>query len=230
MILQSLDRYYDRMAARGEAEEPGWARAPIGWAVEISAEGEPLAVMQRLDPNSRKPRPAMLSVPAPVKRTVGIAPNLLWDKTAYTLGRTAGEGRRTADEHAAFKRATLALIGESDDAGLLALRRFLERWEPHRFDAEPFKPDMLDGNFVFRLEGELGFIHDRPAARALLRRAPPAEGDAADFCLVTGMAGPPRRLHPAIKGVPGAQVAGASLVSFTTSAPSAPSSRPPAKN
>ena len=78
---------------------------------------------------------------------------------------------------------------------------------------------MLDGNVVFRLEGELGFIHDRPAAKALLRRTPEAaEGDAADFCLVTGIAGPPRRLHPAIKGVPGAQVAGASLVSFNLDA------------
>jgi CRISPR-associated protein Csd1 len=48
VILQALDRYYDRMAARGEAEPPGWAKAPIGWAIEISAEGEPVAVLRLL--------------------------------------------------------------------------------------------------------------------------------------------------------------------------------------
>ena len=219
MILQALDRFYERMAARGEAELPGWARALIGWVIEISVDGEPISVMQRLDPNSRKPRPAMLAVPAPVKRTVGIAPNILWDKTAYVLGRTAGEGRRTADEHAAFKRTTLALIGDNGDEGLVALRRFLEQWQPNRFDSAPFRPDMLDGNVVFKLEDELGFIHERPAAKALLHRTEAeVAGDAADHCLITGMRALPRRLHPAIKGVPGAQVAGASLVSFNLDA------------
>ena len=32
-ILQSLDRYYDRMAARGEAEAPGYSREKIGFAI-----------------------------------------------------------------------------------------------------------------------------------------------------------------------------------------------------
>src|SRR5947209_8215386 len=110
MILQALDRYYDRMAARGEAEPPGWAKAPIGWVIELSPDGEPVAVRQLLDPLSKKPRSQTLAVPAPVKRTIAIAPNLFWDKTAYVLGRTASAGKRTADEHAAFKVAMLALI------------------------------------------------------------------------------------------------------------------------
>ncbi len=218
MILQALDRYYDRMEARGEAEPPGWTKAPIGWAVELSPDGEPVAALRLLDPTSKKPRPQMLSVPSPVKRTVAIAPNTFWDKTAYTLGRTAGAGRRTADEHAEFKRATLDLIGDGDDEGLLALRRFLERWTPERFDAAPFSPEMLDGNVVFRLAGELGYIHERPAARALLRRDAQAAGEDADTCLITGARAAPQRLHPAIKGVYGAQVAGASLVSFNLDA------------
>ena len=39
---------------------------------------------------------------ATVKRTSGIESNFLWDKSAYSLGVTAGEGRRTSIEHAAF--------------------------------------------------------------------------------------------------------------------------------
>ncbi len=218
MILQALDRYYGRMAARGEAEPLGWAKVPIGWAIELSPAGEPIAVRQLLDPTTKKARPQFLSVPAPVKRTVGIAPNQLWDKTAYVLGRTKGEGKRTAEEHAAFKQANLGLIGNSDDEGLGALRLFLQTWVPERFDAPPFSPEMLDGNVIFRLSGELGFIHERAAARALLGQdiAPPS--DIVDTCLISGETAPPLRLHPMIKGVNGAQSSGASLVSFNLDA------------
>lgn len=218
MILQTLDRYYERMATRGEAEPPGWARAQIGWAIELSPDGEPIAVLRLLDPTSKKPRPQSLSVPAPVKRTVAIASNTFWDKTAYVLGRTAGAGNRTAKEHAAFKQLTLGLIGGSDDEGLLALRRFLERWLPERFDAAPFNPEMLDANIVFRLVGEHRYIHERPAVKALLRQETEAAGDNADICLITGVRALPRRLHPTIKGVNGAQAMGASLVSFNLDA------------
>lgn len=218
MILQALDRYYDRMAARGEAEAPGWAKAPIGWAIVLSPDGDPLTVHRLLDPTHKKPRPELLSVPAPVKRTVGIEPNTFWDKTAYALGRTAGAGKRTAEEHAAFKRATLDLIADSSDEGLLALRRFLERWTADRFDAEPFMPEMLDGNVVFRLVSERGYIHERAAAKALLRQITSEPTKALDICLISGVHAPPQRLHPTIKGVNGAQSSGASLVSFNLDA------------
>lgn len=218
MILQALDRYYDRMAARGEAEEPGWAKVGIEWTIVLSPEGAPVDVNRNVEAQGKKARPKAISVPAPVKRTVGIAPNTLWDKTAYVLGRTGGEGKRTADEHAAFKRATLDLIGGSNDEGLVALKRFLELWTPERFDAEPFKPEMLDGNVVFQLEGERGYVHDRPAAKALLRRETAEAGDDAEVCLITGERAAPMRLHPTIKGVNGAQSSGASLVSFNLDA------------
>jgi CRISPR-associated protein Csd1 len=95
------------------------------------------------------------------------------------------------------------------------LLSFLRDWSPGRYDDLPYAEDMLDQNVVFRLEGETGFIHDRPAARAALI----AESGARDavreaMCLVTGEIAPIARLHPSIKGVPGAQTAGASLVSF----------------
>lgn len=218
MILQALDRYYERMAARGEAEEPGWAKVGIEWTIVLSKDGEPVDVNRNVEVQGKKTRPRAISVPAPVKRTVGIAPNTLWDKTAYVLGRTAGEGKRTAEEHAAFKRATLDLITASPDEGLVALKRFLETWTPERFDAPPFAPEMLDGNVVFQLDGERGYIHERPAAKMLLRRETTTAGEDAEVCLVTGERAAPMRLHPTIKGVNGAQSSGASLVSFNLDA------------
>ena len=67
-----------------------------------------------------------MSVPQAVKRTSGVAPNFLWDKTAYVLGVTAGEGKRTAEEHAAFVKRHREALGGNDDPGLRALLRFLD--------------------------------------------------------------------------------------------------------
>lgn len=219
-VLQSLDRYYDRMAARGEAEAPGYARLPISFAIVLDPDGAVVEVMDRRVPSGKKLVPRLEEVPAAAKRTAGIAPSLMWDKSAYVLGRTAAEGKRTAAEHAAFKALHLEKLAETRDAGLLALRRFLESWNPAHFDTAPFTADMLDANIIFRLDGEMGFLHHRPAARALV--AGQVLGDAPRaFCLVSGVEAPVRRLHPTIKGVesknppPGG---GHSLVSFNRDA------------
>jgi CRISPR-associated protein Csd1 len=216
-ILQALDRYYGRMAARGEAEVSGYSREKIGFAIVLAADGRPIDKIDLRDLTGKKPRPRLLEVPAAVKRTAGILPNLLWDKTAYALGRTAGAGRRTADEHAAFKATHLELLANADDDGLLALRRFIETWAPDRFDTSPFTEEMLDSNIVFRLEGDNRLIHEREAARRLLAGRTGNDGPKR-FCLITGIDAPVQRLHPTIKGVEGAQSSGAALVSFNLDA------------
>ncbi|MCK0206694.1 type I-C CRISPR-associated protein Cas8c/Csd1 [Starkeya koreensis] len=216
-ILQSLDAYYERMAARGEAEPPGFSREKIGFAIEISEEGAPLAVIDLRASSGKKLVPQLLSVPAAVKRTAGILPNLFWDKSAYVLGRTASGSNRTALEHEAFRTAHLDLLAAASDPGLVALRRFLEGWTPERFDAPPFHPDMLDANLVFRLRGDMRLLHEREAARTLLDGRTGGDG-ARVACLVTGNTAVARRLHPTIKGVNGAQSSGAALVSFNLDA------------
>ncbi len=177
----------------------------------------PVEVVPLFGTVGKKRVPQMLNVPAAVIRKSNILPNLLWDKTAYVLGRTAGEGRRTADEHAAFKTANLAFIGDSEDAGLTALRGFLQAWMPDRFDAPPFDPTMLDTNLVFALDGNGRDLHQRPAAQALLA-GQAGRGTARQVCLVTGQLAAPIRLHPVIKGVWDSQSSGAALVSFNLDA------------
>lgn len=216
-VLQALDRYYHRMAARKEAEAPGYSREKISFAIVLSAEGEPIDKLDLREAAGKRMVPRVLEVPAAVKRASNILPNLLWDKTAYVLGRTAGEGRRTAEEHTAFKAANLAMLDGANDEGLIALRRFLEAWSPARFDMAPFTPEMLNANIVFRLDGELGYIHQREAARRLIETRVGGDGPIG-FCLVSGVEAPLRRLHPSIKGVEGAQSSGASLVSFNLDA------------
>ncbi|MEQ8965222.1 MAG: type I-C CRISPR-associated protein Cas8c/Csd1 [Azospirillaceae bacterium] len=225
-ILQALVGYYDRLAARdpdpltGEpAIEPlGYSREKISFAIMLDGDGKPIDVRDLRERDKKgKPHPRPMIVPAAVKRSSGIAPNLLWDKSSYMLGRTAGECKRVLAERDAFRQRHLDLLAESDDPGLVALQRFLMTWTPERFDAPPFVEEMLDANLVFRLDGDAGLIHEREAAKALVARAEPVAG-ADNLCLVTGRRAAVQRLHPSIRGVDGAQSSGASLVSFNIAA------------
>lgn len=218
-ILQALDGYYARMAARGEAEMPGWSREKFGWCVVIDGEGAVVAVQDLRDLTGKKPAPKFYEVPSGGKRTSGVAANFLWDKSAYSLGRTAGEGKRTAQEHADFVQKNLARIAGVEDPGLLAFGHFLKKWRPEQFDAAPFSPEMLDANILFRFAGDSCYLHERPAARALVMVAEESAGKVpGDHCLVTGVRGRSAVLHPTIKGVDGGQTSGSSLVSFNLDA------------
>jgi CRISPR-associated protein Csd1 len=80
---------------------------------------------------------------------------------------------------------------------------------------------MRDQNIIFALETDrLADVHlyDRPAARAAWAQVKAAAASDPRICTVTGTPGPVARLHPAIKGVWGAQTAGASLVSYNLDA------------
>ncbi|MBR1217947.1 type I-C CRISPR-associated protein Cas8c/Csd1 [Bradyrhizobium sp. U87765 SZCCT0131] len=220
--LASLVRAYDRMAARGEVPSFGYSLEKISFLIALHPDGsvahDPIDLRQS---EGKKRSPTLLAVPQPPKRASGIAPNFLWDKTAYVLGVTAGEGKRTAKEHAAFISNHRNWLANSDDEGLQALLRFLESWTPAEFAARGWPDDMKDQNIVFALESErlVGIrLHDRPAARDLWGRLTTAKGKSEAVCLVTGHRGAVARLHPAIKGVWGAQSAGGSIVSFNLDA------------
>ncbi|MFT3688282.1 type I-C CRISPR-associated protein Cas8c/Csd1 [Paenirhodobacter sp.] len=215
-MLASLVRAYDRLP---DTPPFGFSKEKIGFCVLLNADGS-VASVEDLRGDDRKRSPRMLLVPRAVKRTAGIAPNFLWDKSAYVLGVTAGEGKRTAEEHAAFRARHAEWLAGTDDPGLLVLLRFLEGWNPDSFGLPLWPEDLRDQNIVFALADEYldGYIHDRPAARELWRRIGAEGASDPQTCLVTGDAGPVARLHPSIKGVWGAQSSGASLVSFNLDA------------
>ena len=73
---------------------------------------------------------------------------------------------------------------------------------------------------VFRIAGQAGYVHDDPAVVAWLIGHGQASDDVTEgFSLATGQRGPLAVLHePKIKGVIGAQSAGALLVSFNADA------------
>jgi CRISPR-associated protein Csd1 len=224
--LASLVRAYDRLLERGEAPAFGYSVGKVGFLIPLNEDGSLAGSPIDLREGEGKRRtPRALLVPQPTKRTSGIASNFLWDKTSYTLGVTAGGGRRTIDEHAAFLARHRQDLAGTTDPGLRAFLQFLDGWRPEDFESSSWPPDMKDQNVVFALEterlsggGGIHCIHDREAARALWSKLCSEEKRLTAACLVTGQSGPIARLHPAIKGVWGAQSSGASLVSFNLDA------------
>ena len=220
MILSALNDYYQRLLDRGEERIApfGYSQEKISYALILSADGRLLDVQETLDHSGKKPVPQSLKVPQPEKRAAGIKPNFLWDKTSYVLGISVDKGERVARVHQAFKDLhRQALAGETEPA-LKALLAFLDNWTPEQFRSPLFNDDMRDSNMVFRLDGENRYVHELPAAQQLRARLLGSGHVSEGLCLVRGQRLPLARLHPAIKGVNGAQSAGASIVSFNLDA------------
>src|SRR5258708_5650266 len=220
--LASLVNAYDRMAARGQVPPFGYSQEKIGFLIPLNPDGtvahEPIDLRQG---EGKKKPTRLMAVPQPAKLTSGIGPNFLWDKTAYVLGVTATEGKRTSREHEAFVSIHRDWLASSNDEGLQALLRFLENWIDNQFAQLGWPEEMKDQNIVFALESERLdriMIHDRTAARELWARLAAAGEKNEAACLITGKHAPVARLHPAIKGVWGAQSSGASIVSFNLDA------------
>jgi CRISPR-associated protein Csd1 len=224
-ILASLAKAYGRIK---DAPPFGYSAEKIGFLISLNDDGT-VAGVTDLRGEDKKRSPRIMQVPQPVKRTVGISPNFLWDKTSYVLGVTGEDFgelddkkrekriERLVNEHAAFAKRHLEALAGSEDAGLVALRLFLQSWRQEQF-AEPRWPaDMKDQNVVFALEGDRRsniYLHDRPAAKALWEKSSVSGQSEKAVCLITGEVAPLARLHPAIKNVWGAQSSGASIVAF----------------
>lgn len=229
MILAKLAGCYHRLAnevdkVSGSPKVPayGFGEEKIGYILVLNKAGELLDCMPNLTAD-KKPQPKLMSVPRPEKRTSGVKPNFLWDKSAYVLGVESNKDKATAKEMPfvpsektfdAFREAHLDWLKDSQDEGLVALRAFLANWQPEKFADSILTNDVLDANLVFKLDDTSGYIHGREEAKALWADLLNTEDAKEGLCLITGEVAPIARLHPAIKGVWGGQSSGGSIISF----------------
>lgn len=217
-ILASLARAYERLP---DAPPYGYALAKIGFLISLHEDGSVAHLVDLRTGEGSKRQPRVLAVPQAVKRTSGVAPNFLWDKTSYVLGVTATEGKSPEAEHNAFRDRHQRMLEGVSDAGLAALRLFLGAWTPDQFTSLGLPEDVKDQNVVFALEAERRsntYLHDREAAKTLWASMQADAGGEAEVCLVLGTKLPVSRLHPSIKGIWGGQSSGGSIVSFNASA------------
>ena len=219
-----MTRYYEDLLAEGKISRPGWVTAKVSYGLVLDEAGRLLQVVPLLTEVEKKNKKALVSremeVPAPVKRTAGVAANFLCDNSSYLLGADSkGKPERTADCFAAAKELHLKLLAEADSPAARAVKGFFESWDPQTASAHPalsedWEEILKGGNLIFWFRG--GAVTEDAAVREAWQRQYAAGDNGADeeICLVTGKRGPVARLHPSIKGVVGAQSSGASLVSF----------------
>ena len=90
MILQSLVRCYDSLAAQGKLERPGWSVVKVQWGLYLTADGQVESVEMLGTANEKgKLIPRTMFLPTPAKRTSGHkAASFLCDNAKYLLGIT----------------------------------------------------------------------------------------------------------------------------------------------
>lgn len=225
MIVQALVGYYEAKAARGEIARFGWEPKNIAFALELSKEGELLAVTPQFVEEVRNKKtvevPLELTVPKQVVRSSGIRSNFLCDNSAYLLGwDEKGKPERTLNCFLACKERHLCILDGIEGGVAAAVRAFFERWDPLVAESHPILGPELAGlkgaNMVFRVEGVLA--HEDAAIQAAWDEVSAGEDDEPGEqirCAVTGKKAPFERVHPKIK-LPAAQSTGASLISFNS--------------
>ena len=241
MILQALNDLYDRLRKDEgyEIAPPGYSRQKIGFQVGLTLDGE-LGGGKRLGTPEGGNRPRPLLVPGGSKPSGAVTREsvkkkvcLLRNDLPFLLGCRVKEEKgengtktRTLDpaalEFEAFRDHHLT-IGECvEDDHFRAVCRFLRSWSPERALAWPGSTDWTDlgaSQGVFQVLGEESYVHQHPAVMAWWEAARVESAEAGEHpegqCLVSGVASTLARIHePKIKGVRGAQSAGATLVTF----------------
>ena len=223
MILQALTRYYETLADQGKIARPGWAKSRISYALCLNMDGELVQVIPLLEETGgKKPQPRQFDLPAPVKRTVGIDSNFLWDNSSYLLGVDAkSKPDRSRQCFIACKERHHVILDGVNSTAAAAILRFFDTWNPSNARTHPalqndFEGMTAGGNLMFRIDG--AFPHEDEAIRhAWQAYYDKAEGDTQQ-CLVTGHEDQIAVVHPSIKGVDGAQSSGAAIVSFNAPA------------
>lgn len=224
MILQALEAYYRRKQIDPDPTQRlpslGLEDKEIPFILEIDADGALVQLMDTRSGLGKKKAAQCFLVPQGMKKTSGVAANLLWDTAEYVLGLVArGKPERVAEQHAAFKARIESLPQAArSDAGIRAVLAFLDRFRLEVLEGSPHLADLQTGNPVmsFRLHGDSDLVCQRPAVVAAATTQTDEVPDG--VCLLSGAPAVIERLHPAIKGVWGAQTSGANIVSFNLAA------------
>jgi len=228
MILQALHDYYKR---KPDLPREGFEWKEIPFVIELNRTGEVIQIEDTRTPDGKKKRAKNFLVPQAVKKSVNVDANMLWGNTEYVLalpdikklaerknkGKESAYQNRLKDMHDDFtKKIRQLLVTTQMDEGLQAVMRFCERKEFSDFERfgdlwEEVKE--TNQNLTFRMQGDSELVCQRSMVVDALTKE--LSGSVANgLCLVTGDPDEIARLHPAIKGVWGAQTSGANLVSF----------------
>jgi CRISPR-associated protein Csd1 len=222
MILQALKEYYDRKASDPESDiaPEGWEKKEIPFIIVLDSNGFLIRIEDTREGEGKKKRAKAFLVPQAVKKTSGIAANLLWDVAGYVFGvDTKGNPERALKQKEAFINRLINELG-----GIHIVQTvigFLQNVSEDRLSKEDCWKEICETNpnLSFRVNTDTSLICRHPEVIAKIAElAKDRSGEKQGICLVTGELTTIKTLHTSIKGVYGAQSAGANIVSFNLDA------------
>lgn len=225
MILQALAKYYERIP---NAEE-GFQRQDISFIIILNKHGDFVGLQDLREGEGKKKKGRSFLMPKAVKRSSGIAANLLWDNPAYVLGRPKPDKKkdfnelveRAREQHKCFfDRIKESFSDNPADDGIKAVVNFLKFDNYEMIFTHPHWQEIQESgaNITFQLEGDTDLVCQREVVKEAITSNVVNDDADSQVCLITGNRDIPARLHTAIKGVWGAQSSGANIVSFNLDA------------
>lgn len=239
MILQALNDYYQRKQNDADPAKRlptfGLEQKEIPFVLEITAEGALVQLRDTREQVGNKKIGQSFRVPQGIKKTSGVAANLLWDSSEYVLGVEDPkklEQSREKDKETEYRarliemceafvnRISMLPVSALEDAGVQAVLKFLRNEPLAQVQAQANFSELAASGAVlsFRLHGDIDLVCQRPPVAAVAINTSDENDAPQAMCLVTGEFAPVERLHTAIKGVWGAQTSGANIVSFNARA------------
>lgn len=228
MIIQALNRYYQILAEdeKSGIPLPGYSSAKVSFALNISLEGNLLDVLPLKieSTNQKKLVSRLFTVPQQKDHGVKLEANFMCDTATYVLGiDQKGRPQRTKEAFILFKELHNQVLRNAKGHAAKAVLSFLNQWDTDKALQHPVLKDSLEeifkgGNLIFRLDGEIGYLHDDPEIKKLWEeyRLKDSNGKISQ-CLVTGEKAEIERVHTFIKNVRGTKSNSGSIVSFNAS-------------
>jgi CRISPR-associated protein Csd1 len=227
MILQALNAYYDRKSNAEENPLPkeGWIRRGVDYVLVLDSNGNCLNIELAGTVEKGKIIQREMLLPAVGKQALkhtnaGDDANLLWDNAGFIFGTGTKGGKKIAS----FLAAIEEWLGDAQDEGISAIRRFCLKLQNQPETLAPLLEQYKvsedfqkrDPILIFRLISDIEGIHARRSVTnayeaSLLSKASGITGT----CLVSGKENIPLAANETvIKGVWGGQPAGCNIVSF----------------
>lgn len=215
MFLEKLSEYADQIAL----PPPMYQATSVRYIIQLDAQGNYLNIEERVD---EKNKPIILPAAPSCKRSSGVKPKLLVDNGEYTLGiaREKSDPRRVREQHSAYVTQVCECAVATRESSVIAVAHFL-----NTLDLAPItraKPDFdPSANITFRIQGNdcYPFQHDSVKSYWAKKAAASDDGGPMMQCLVCGEMRPPvERLPIVIKGIPGGQATGLTLISANAAA------------
>ncbi|WP_457575823.1 type I-C CRISPR-associated protein Cas8c/Csd1 [Desulfomarina sp.] len=180
MIFQSLINLYDRLP-QGDPKKGvpsyGFSMEDIGFMVTLDRHGnmigQPEDLREKVKAGTFNYRLSMVPYTNQVNVRANAAartPNFMVDKADYIFGMS-GRAKKNV-HHESFVKLLDEVTGDTDDEGVLAVKEFLEKWNPADSPGLEHWKDIsgMHGKWIaFRLQQDRCLVHERPEVQRLWR-------------------------------------------------------------